>query len=97
MSCLDTKIFFFQFNPSHHQFPLTCTIFYLTFQVPRCTFTHPEVATVGMTLNEASQHLGASNVSAKMRRLDHVDRAVCEGAGFLLGLMGGFGGGGRFQ
>jgi len=47
--------------------------------VPRCTFTHPEVATVGMTFNEASQHFKASNVSAKMRRLDHVDRAVCEG------------------
>lgn len=47
-------------------------------QVPRCTFTHPEVATVGLTLSEALQQLG-SQVSAKLRHLEQVDRAICEG------------------
>ncbi|CAK9024744.1 unnamed protein product [Durusdinium trenchii] len=47
-------------------------------QVPRCTFTHPEVATVGLTFTEAVTQLGAVRVSARLRRLDHVDRAICE-------------------
>ena len=47
-------------------------------QVPRCTFTHPEVATVGLTLAEAHAQLGAQ-VSAKLRHLEQVDRAICEG------------------
>eukprot|EP00435_Cladocopium_sp_Y103_P070388 s21_g35.t1 len=48
-------------------------------QVPRCTFTHPEVATVGLTLSEAQKQLGASKVSVKLRQLEQVDRAICEG------------------
>ncbi|CAE7249926.1 lpdA [Symbiodinium natans] len=47
--------------------------------VPRCTFTHPEVATVGLTMKEAADAYGMDKVSAKMRMLSHVDRAVCEG------------------
>ncbi|CAJ1458088.1 unnamed protein product [Effrenium voratum] len=47
--------------------------------VPRCTFTHPEVATVGLTFQEATAQHGADKISARMRMLDHVDRAVCEG------------------
>eukprot|EP00438_Fugacium_kawagutii_P018342 Skav225112 [mRNA] locus=scaffold6354:53656:59446:+ [translate_table: standard] len=47
-------------------------------KVPRCTFTHPEVATVGLSLHEAQQQLGAQ-VAAKYRQLHHVDRAICEG------------------
>lgn len=46
--------------------------------MPRCTFTHPEVATVGLTLSEALRQLG-SQVSAKLRHLEEVDRAICEG------------------
>ena len=46
--------------------------------MPRCTFTHPEVATVGLTLSEALRQLG-SQVSAKLRHLEQVDRAICEG------------------
>lgn len=58
-------------------------------QVPRCTFTHPEVATVGLTLSEA-QRQGIS-VAAKLRHLEHVDRAVCEGEteGFIKVVLSG--------
>jgi len=45
---------------------------------PRCTFTHPEVATVGLTEPEAKAKFGEA-VVATVRHLDHVDRAVCEG------------------
>eukprot|EP00913_Durusdinium_trenchii_P013935 g13084.t1 len=36
------------------------------------------VATVGLTFTEAVTQLGAVRVSARLRRLDHVDRAICE-------------------
>eukprot|EP00927_Polykrikos_kofoidii_P035927 TRINITY_DN30411_c0_g1_i1.p1 TRINITY_DN30411_c0_g1~~TRINITY_DN30411_c0_g1_i1.p1 ORF type:complete len:522 (-),score=101.17 TRINITY_DN30411_c0_g1_i1:50-1555(-) len=45
---------------------------------PRCTFTHPEVATVGMTEAEARAKCGG-NLKVKTRNLERVDRAVCEG------------------
>jgi len=45
---------------------------------PRCTFTHPEVATVGLTEAEAKAKHGEA-VVVTVRHLDHVDRAVCEG------------------
>lgn len=33
---------------------------------------------VGLTFTEAVTQLGAVRVSARLRRLDHVDRAICE-------------------
>ncbi|CAE7717300.1 bfmBC, partial [Symbiodinium microadriaticum] len=61
--------------------------------VPRCTFTHPEVATVGLTMKEAADAHGIDKVSAKKRMLSHVDRAVCEGEteGFIKIIVGGGG------
>eukprot|EP00930_Biecheleria_cincta_P077635 TRINITY_DN6494_c0_g1_i1.p1 TRINITY_DN6494_c0_g1~~TRINITY_DN6494_c0_g1_i1.p1 ORF type:complete len:520 (+),score=90.36 TRINITY_DN6494_c0_g1_i1:31-1560(+) len=45
---------------------------------PRCTFTHPEVATVGLTQDEAFAKFGKEKTIVKMRSMSHVDRAVCE-------------------
>eukprot|EP00421_Protoceratium_reticulatum_P022080 CAMPEP_0168379186 /NCGR_PEP_ID=MMETSP0228-20121227/11715_1 /TAXON_ID=133427 /ORGANISM="Protoceratium reticulatum, Strain CCCM 535 (=CCMP 1889)" /LENGTH=493 /DNA_ID=CAMNT_0008392213 /DNA_START=47 /DNA_END=1528 /DNA_ORIENTATION=- len=47
-------------------------------QCPRCTFTHPEVASVGLSEQEAREKLG-ENLCIAMKRMDHVDRAICEG------------------
>lgn len=46
-------------------------------EVPRCTFTHPEIATVGLTFDEAKSQYG--DVTASVQHLSHNDRAICEG------------------
>jgi len=45
---------------------------------PRCTFTHPEVASVGLAEDAAREAYGDELVVAR-RDARHVDRAVCEG------------------
>jgi len=45
---------------------------------PRCTFTHPEVATVGLTIMEAKEEYGSAALTT-IKHMSHVDRAVCEG------------------
>jgi len=49
------------------------------FLIPRATFTHPEVATVGYTESQAVKKFGAKKVSILRKKLSEVDRAVCEG------------------
>ncbi|KAL7544299.1 hypothetical protein ACHAWF_010143 [Thalassiosira exigua] len=54
--------------------------------VPAATFTDPEVASFGLTQSAAEAEYGEDAVSVSYRRLERVDRAVCEGAdkrGFL--------------
>lgn len=47
--------------------------------VPATTFTHPEVASVGMSEAQARAELGDGAVSIAFKKLSEVDRAVCEG------------------
>lgn len=49
-------------------------------EVCRTTFTHPEVATVGLTESEAVKQFGKDKVVVLRRHLTHNDRAICEGA-----------------
>ena len=54
--------------------------------VPAATFTDPEVASIGLTENEAVTLHGEDKVSVSFRKLSQVDRAICEDAdshGFL--------------
>ncbi len=46
-------------------------------EVPSTVFTDPEVASLGLTENEARQQYG-DNVSVASRKLSSVDRSVCE-------------------
>lgn len=46
--------------------------------VPAATFTDPEVASVGLTEDEAKLQHGEEDVSVTFRRLSEVDRAICE-------------------
>ena len=57
--------------------------------VPRVTFTDPEVASVGLTRQEARQRYGAG-VHSHWVGFGSVDRAVCEGesAGFIKAITG---------
>jgi pyruvate/2-oxoglutarate dehydrogenase complex dihydrolipoamide dehydrogenase (E3) component len=48
-------------------------------EIPGCTFTSPEVASVGYTEAEARLEFGANAVSVSSMRLDQVDRAICDG------------------
>lgn len=48
--------------------------------VPAATFTDPEVASVGLTEDEAKLQHGEEDVSVAFRRLSEVDRAICEDA-----------------
>jgi len=45
---------------------------------PRCTFTHPEVASVGLTEAEARE-LHGDAIQCSVRQSVDIDRAVCEG------------------
>merc|ERR1719350_272420 len=49
-------------------------------EVPRATFTHPEVATVGYTHSQAVAKFGADKVPFLRKNLSEIDRTVCEGA-----------------
>jgi len=54
--------------------------------IPAATFTDPEVASIGLTEDEAVMGYGADKVSVSFRKLSEVDRAICEDAdmhGFL--------------
>jgi len=54
--------------------------------IPAATFTDPEVASIGLTEDEAVMRYGADKVSVSFRKLSQVDRAICEDAdmhGFL--------------
>ena len=53
--------------------------------VPSCTFTSPEVASLGWSEEEARKRLGDSLVGVSHMNLADVDRALCEGhrQGFL--------------
>ena len=46
--------------------------------VPAAIFTDPEVASVGLTEDEAKFQHGEEDVSVAFRRLSEVDRAICE-------------------
>ena len=46
--------------------------------VPAVTFTDPEVASVGLTEDQAVLEHGEDDVSISFRRLSQVDRAICE-------------------
>ena len=46
-------------------------------RVPRCTFTDPEVASVGVTLREAQSRY--ADARETIVELSHFDRAVCDG------------------
>ena len=47
-------------------------------RIPRCTFTDPEVAAVGLTLEQAkARHADAQETRMP---LSHFDRAICDGA-----------------
>jgi pyruvate/2-oxoglutarate dehydrogenase complex dihydrolipoamide dehydrogenase (E3) component len=48
--------------------------------VPSATFTDPEVASIGLTEDEAVMQHGEDKVSVSFRKLSQVDRAVCEDA-----------------
>lgn len=48
--------------------------------VPSATFTDPEVASIGLTEDEAVMQHGEDKVSVSFRKLSEVDRAVCEDA-----------------
>lgn len=48
-------------------------------EVPSTTFTSPEVASIGLTEEEARSEYGDSKVAVKSMKLDEVDRAVCDG------------------
>eukprot|EP00986_Skeletonema_menzelii_P011296 scaffold5797_cov142-Skeletonema_menzelii.AAC.3 len=54
--------------------------------VPAATFTDPEIASIGLTEDEAVIQHGENKVSVSFRKLSQVDRAICEDAdmhGFL--------------
>eukprot|EP00536_Pseudo-nitzschia_multiseries_P012194 jgi/Psemu1/308860/fgenesh1_kg.451_\ len=48
--------------------------------VPTTTFTSPEVATIGYSEAAAKKEFGEKVVAVSKLRLDHVDRAICDGA-----------------
>jgi pyruvate/2-oxoglutarate dehydrogenase complex dihydrolipoamide dehydrogenase (E3) component len=48
--------------------------------VPSATFTDPEVASIGLTEDEAVMQHGEDKVSVSFRNLSQVDRAICEDA-----------------
>jgi pyruvate/2-oxoglutarate dehydrogenase complex dihydrolipoamide dehydrogenase (E3) component len=47
--------------------------------VPACTFTSPEVASLGLSEQQARNEYGDSVVGVSKMNLDDVDRALCEG------------------
>ncbi|MAF31154.1 MAG: dihydrolipoamide dehydrogenase [Magnetococcales bacterium] len=57
--------------------------------VPKVLYTHPEVASVGLTQQQASQKHGAQNVRCVHIPLSENDRAVCEGEtdGFIKAVL----------
>ncbi len=58
--------------------------------IPWVTFTDPEIARVGLTFDEAIQHIPENDVHIHQVPLSKVDRAVCEGEsqGFIKVVVG---------
>ena len=48
-------------------------------EIPACTFTSPEIASIGKTEAETKLEFGGGAVAVASMRLDRVDRAICDG------------------
>jgi pyruvate/2-oxoglutarate dehydrogenase complex dihydrolipoamide dehydrogenase (E3) component len=47
--------------------------------IPATTFTSPEISSVGLSQAGAIQEYGEAKVAVAFQRLEHVDRAICDG------------------
>lgn len=48
-------------------------------EIPAATFTSPEISSVGLSQAGAIKEYGEDKVAVAFKRLEHVDRAICDG------------------